>query len=235
MEMTPYTYILKCVPDNTVYYGVRYARGCHPSDFWSTYFTSSKAVKRLLVKYGPDAFQFEIRQTFTSVSAAREWEHTVLRRMRVVSRSDFINATDNISIVPQYGDANSSKRDAVRSKIASGLKRHFSQNPQWNTGKKCGTTSDVQKAAVSSANSERVWTSESRDRLSKAKLLNNPMKGSRHTEASRHLMSISQSGKVRDKVKCPYCDKQGAMNVMTRWHFENCKGKSHGKQQRKNC
>ena len=30
-------------------------------------------------------------------------------------------------------------------------------------------------------------------------------------------------GKVREKVKCPHCMKEGARNVMLRWHFENCK------------
>ncbi len=38
-------------------------------------------------------------------------------------------------------------------------------------------------------------------------------------------MSKSQIGKVREKVKCTYCGKLGAMNVMVRWHFENCKSK----------
>ena len=30
-------------------------------------------------------------------------------------------------------------------------------------------------------------------------------------------------GLVREKVKCPHCMKEGARNVMLRWHFENCK------------
>lgn len=28
----------------------------------------------------------------------------------------------------------------------------------------------------------------------------------------------------QNKVKCPYCDKEGG-NTMGRWHFENCKYK----------
>lgn len=33
-------------------------------------------------------------------------------------------------------------------------------------------------------------------------------------------------GKVRDKVECPHCKKQGAMNTMSRFHFDNCKQKN---------
>jgi late competence protein required for DNA uptake (superfamily II DNA/RNA helicase) len=29
-------------------------------------------------------------------------------------------------------------------------------------------------------------------------------------------------GKIRNKVECPRCGKQGAMNTMSRWHFNNC-------------
>jgi len=31
----------------------------------------------------------------------------------------------------------------------------------------------------------------------------------------------------RKKVCCPYCDKEGAINQMKQWHFENCKNKNN--------
>ena len=33
-------------------------------------------------------------------------------------------------------------------------------------------------------------------------------------------------GKVREKVTCPHCQKAGAMNTMSRFHFDNCKNRS---------
>ncbi len=95
---TPYTYLLKHEPTNTYYYGCRFADGCSPSDFWTKYKTSSKYVKQLIEKYGVDSFKFEIRKTFNSKDKARFWETKVLKRMKVVSREDFINKTDNISV-----------------------------------------------------------------------------------------------------------------------------------------
>lgn len=92
---TPYTYLLKHNPTNQFYYGVRYARGCSPCDFWVDYTTSSKNVKNLIDTYGKDSFSFEIRKIFTDVETARNWEAKVLRRMKVVLREDFLNKHDN--------------------------------------------------------------------------------------------------------------------------------------------
>ncbi len=94
----PYTYLLKHKPTNTYYYGVRYANNCSPKDLWSTYFTSSHYVEKLINEYGKESFVFEIRKTFKSVDAARLWESKVLKRLNVSNRNDFINQTDNLSI-----------------------------------------------------------------------------------------------------------------------------------------
>jgi len=98
---TPYTYLLKHEPTNTYYYGCRFADGCSPNEFWVTYKTSSKYVKQLIEEYGADSFKFEIRKTFDTKDKARYWETKVLKRMKVVSREDFINRTDNLSISPE--------------------------------------------------------------------------------------------------------------------------------------
>ena len=93
----PYTYLIKHLPTGKVYYGCRFAKNCHPSEFWVSYKTSSKQVKNLIEQYGEDSFIFEIRKTFSSVEKCRLWEHKVLRRMSVTKREDFLNQTDNIS------------------------------------------------------------------------------------------------------------------------------------------
>lgn len=87
----PYTYLIRHIPTNRVYYGVRYARGCHPSDLWVSYFTSSKDIKRLIAEYGVDSFQIEIRKQFSDPKKAVAWEIAVLRRMNAIHRPDFIN------------------------------------------------------------------------------------------------------------------------------------------------
>jgi len=79
---------------------VRFAKECHPDDLWVSYFTSSKRVKALRDQYGDDSFDYEVRQTFNSINAAREWECKVLKRMKVLSKPDqWINRTDNRAIL----------------------------------------------------------------------------------------------------------------------------------------
>jgi len=95
----PYTYLLKHVPSNTFYYGVRYAKNCNPDELLVTYFTYSKYVKSLIQIDGIESFEFEIRKTFKNNTTAVKWENTVLRRMKVIYRNDFINKTDNKAII----------------------------------------------------------------------------------------------------------------------------------------
>lgn len=87
-----YTYLIKNHTTNTFYYGVKYGKDADPKQFWIKYFTSSRYVKELIKQYGKDDFSFEIRKTgFTSRESALKWEHKVLRRMKVLERTDFIN------------------------------------------------------------------------------------------------------------------------------------------------
>jgi hypothetical protein len=97
----PFTYLLKHIPTNKYYYeDFNFKKGCHPNDLWTKYFTSSKKIKGLIRRYGKKSFIFEIRKTFKTQKQAREWEHKVLRRMKVIYRDDFLNLTDNKSIDP---------------------------------------------------------------------------------------------------------------------------------------
>lgn len=73
----PYTYLIGWSDLKKYYYGVRYAKGCDPSDLWVDYKTSSKVVHRIAEEHGdPDIMQ--IRKTFDNARDAREWEHKVL-------------------------------------------------------------------------------------------------------------------------------------------------------------
>jgi hypothetical protein len=99
--MIPFTYLVKHIPTNRYYYGVKFKKGCHPNDLWTKYFTSSKKVKGLIRKYGKKSFKFEIRKTFKTAKQAMAWEFKVLRRMKVVERKDFLNQSDNKRIDPK--------------------------------------------------------------------------------------------------------------------------------------
>jgi hypothetical protein len=85
------------------YYGVRYAKNCHPAELFVTYFTSSKYVADYIKKHGlPDII--EVRKTFTEkdrVKKALLHEHRTLKKLKVIHRSDYLNKTDNYAIAPE--------------------------------------------------------------------------------------------------------------------------------------
>ena len=100
IKTIPFTYLLKHIPTNKFYYGVRFKKCCHPNDLWTKYFTSSKKVKGLIKRYGKKSFVFEIRKVFKTTQESIKWENKVLKRMKVIHRNDFLNLTDNKSIDP---------------------------------------------------------------------------------------------------------------------------------------
>lgn len=94
---SPYTYLIGWSKIEKFYYGVRFAKNCHPSDLFTKYFTSSKHVHKIIEELGePDIIM--VIKTFSSTEAARLHENKVLRRLDVLSNSKFINKSTNISI-----------------------------------------------------------------------------------------------------------------------------------------
>jgi len=93
----PYTYLIKCVPTGEVYYGVKFAKNCHPSDLWTTYYTSSKIVMKRIEIFGLAAFNIEIRRTFIDGYQARIWENTVLRRMKAITNPKWLNNSNGVA------------------------------------------------------------------------------------------------------------------------------------------
>lgn len=77
--MTPYVYRIKSKQGH-FYYGCRYAQGCHPSDFWTTYFTSSKPVRFLIEEHGEDFFEPKIVKVCRTQEEALRIERILISR-----------------------------------------------------------------------------------------------------------------------------------------------------------
>lgn len=123
----PYTYALRNKINGKWYYGVKYSKDADPNTFFINYFTSSKDVKADIELYGVDSFEYEIRKIFKidkyesrqhAINSAIEWEHNVLRRMRVTYRADCYNKHICRGIVVMAGELNPSKRLEVRIKLS---------------------------------------------------------------------------------------------------------------------
>lgn len=117
-----YTYRIKWSVTGMSYYGIRYAKGCNPSELWITYFTSSKYVNEYRSKYGePDIIQ--IRKQFNCIKKARSWEQKVITKLNAHKRKDYLNKTNNIAII---NTEETNKKTSERMKI---LRKNF-KNPK---------------------------------------------------------------------------------------------------------
>lgn len=86
----PYTYLIGWPEHNFFYYGVRYKKGCCSTDFFTTYFTSSRLVHECIIKYGMPPIQ-QIRKEFDFPKQAMVWEQKVLRRIKVLYNNKWLN------------------------------------------------------------------------------------------------------------------------------------------------
>ena len=79
---TPFTYLVGWSKLDLWYYGVKYARGCHPTDLWTTYFTSSKLVSALREEHGePDVVAVR-RSNFKNSEQTCACETRVLKAIK---------------------------------------------------------------------------------------------------------------------------------------------------------
>jgi len=202
---TPYTYLLHHIPTNMFYYGVRYKEGCHPEDFWKNYFTSSNVVKSLRKEYGDDSFEFEIRKTFKDAKDSIEWEHKVLRRLKIRETNNvWLNKHDGRAVI---------FTEEVKSNISkTRTGQHVGEkNPMY--GRKRPDTVEFNK---------RPDIIEKRRQKA---LTNNPMKGTKWSEERKRKMSERMSGvnnpmhgKIRPEVgenNKKYKTKRNIENVNT--------------------
>ena len=91
----PYTYFLYHKPTGLKYYGSKTANNkndiADPKTFWINYFTSSKEIAKLIVKYGKGSFSFKIHKLFKTKDDALYYEAYVLKYYNVLDRRDWIN------------------------------------------------------------------------------------------------------------------------------------------------
>lgn len=110
-DRTPFTYLIGWSHLNKWYYGVRYAKNCHPNSLWTTYFTSSKHVKRFIEANGePDIIT--VRLVFSCTMQARRCETRVLSAIPKNLRKSWLNKkfdnakTENVNPHPTLGYTN---------------------------------------------------------------------------------------------------------------------------------
>lgn len=89
----PYTYLIGWSAHKIFYYGAQWGRSANPTNLWTTYFTSSKAVLKYREEFGePDIKQ--IRKIFESAEICWTWENRVLQKLGAKNNIHYLNRSN---------------------------------------------------------------------------------------------------------------------------------------------
>ena len=243
-----YTYLIRHNPTRRVYYGVRTANTKPPlEDLWQEYFTSSKRIHEIIAADGADSFDVEIRKIFDDKAAAIAWEKRVLTRCKVMEDSRWINANIGGYILPT---AESCAKISAFHKGVAKSDEHKQKISEANRGKKKGPLSVETRVKISAKKSGEnnpmfgvPYTEERRLKQSDSmKGKPSPFKGKTVSEEQKQRQREKMLGRKidpdvvekrsatlrsmnmkRERLDCPHCSKNVAVNIYARYHGDRCK------------
>lgn len=167
---TPYTYHIAWTKEDVHYYGVRFAKACHPDDLWKTYFTSSKKVAAFRESHG-EPNTIEIRKIFDSPEKARVWEVKVIRRLNAPSRKNWLNLSDHNDKFYHEGPRGPQSEEHKRKLRDSRKGRKLSEEhkAKLHEGRRNSKNSEKHAAAVLASRIGSKHSDESKRKMSLAR------------------------------------------------------------------
>lgn len=225
---TPYTYLIGWKNLNLWYYGVRYANGCDPQDLWNPYKTSSKYVKECFEKYGTPTV-IEVRKTFTDEKLARIWEQKVLRRLKVVNNTKWINKTDNKAIASLSGKNHPHFGKRKEESPSYGVKRPYvaeRNRQEWLNNNPMHNDECKRKSIINrSGDYHHMKKPEIKEKVSGENNWIYKKPGALEERRARFiLMNKSRIGMKYEKIPCPICNNEMPKNNFKR-HLKLCENK----------
>lgn len=214
MNNTPYTYLIGWTSLNTWYYGVRFQKNCQPGDFWTTYFTSSKHVRKFIEEHGEPDVKI-IRKIFSDSKSARLWEHKVLRRLNARDDLRFLNKTNGDGRFFNSGHTEETKKRLSEKHTGKKLSEETKQKlSKVNKGRLAGerngmygkSHTDDAKRKISAASRSRksLYKGKTYEEIQGSKEIatarkekhrtwmieNNPFRGKKHSEETKEKMRL---------------------------------------------
>ena len=214
MNNTPYTYLIGWTSLDTWYYGVRFQKNCQPGDFWTTYFTSSKHVRKFVDEHGEPDVKV-IRKIFSNSKSARLWEHKVLRRLNARDDLRFLNKTNGDGRFFNLGHTEETKKRLSEKHTGKKLSKETKQKLSIvNKGRLAGerngmygkSHSDDAKRKISAASKSRksLYKGKTYEEIQGSEEIatarkeqhrnwmieNNPFRGKKHSEETKAKMRL---------------------------------------------
>lgn len=196
------------------YYGARWAKGCAPSDLWTTYFTSSKHVKEFKRLNGePDII--EIRRVFDDINECRRYEERVLRKLHVCKNERWLNRGYNGMYLP-IGEK-STKHQAKISAALTGKKR-----TPWSAEHK-KMLSEKTKGISKQFSEEHKNSLKCHDNNDTRVECPHCSKTGQLTNMKHWHFDNCPVIKPREKFECEFCKGLFTKRTHKRYHGNNCK------------
>ena len=226
MDATPYTYLIGWPELGRWYYGVRYAKNCHPDDLWNPYKTSSNSVNEFIINYGPPAIKI-IRKVFQSVDKARLWETKVLRRMQVVESDSWLNKTDNKSIAPLSGRDHPHYGKFGKDHPSFGIKKPEwaeLKRKEWTSNQNPALNADSLARSIANRSGNNHWTHKHPEKIKnkgKANWVHAQEGALEERQAQFREMNKNRIGTHYARIDCEYCGKDYS-TVQIKQHRRRC-------------
>lgn len=206
---------------------------------------SQKKLYNSLKKYGPDTHIFEILEECTIEelnTRERYWQDyfnvleeglnlkltSTEQRRTVLSEETKKKISDSLKGNIPWNKGGQISQD-IKNKISEKLKgRKLSEAVKEKLRGRKQPEETVKKRVASRKANKKVWHSEEAlEKMKGPRKPYGPQKNPQKVKSEEHkekLRGPRGSRGPQQKIKCPYCLKEGG-NTMVRWHFENCKQK----------
>lgn len=171
----PYTYLIKFLPTGQVYYGSSFANNkwkvAHPSQLWTTYFTSSKEIKKLIAVHGKNAFAVSVRRCFDTKEKTIVWENKILTKFNAAHNPTWLNKSNGSDkFVCSQHSAESKKKmsdcriGVKRNPHSEETRKKLSQarqgKPSWNKGLKMTDETKLKMSEIAKQRKREPLTEE---------------------------------------------------------------------------
>ena len=171
------------------------------------YLGSGKLLNRAIEKYGRSSFEKVILETCYTKQELNEREIFWINELKpVYNIAKGGNGGDTITQHPNYN------------LIIEKLKQRIPH--KWTESDK-----DRQRGDKNPAKRPEVREKISRAKLGKSRPDQLGDLNSAKRPEVREKIQLKLKGVPKQKIKCPYCNKEGQPSNMYRWHYNNCKYK----------
>ncbi len=226
-DRTPFFYVLTHLLDGKRYAGIKTSKGCHPSQLWTTYFSSSKVINRIIDIEGKDAFTFEVRAIFDSLEKCLKYEATFLKKIQANINPNWYNLHKKDELQPFISKTISSHNPNQCSKKSAAVKQLIWINQ--NNNKEKRILSSELDYYMSQGFSKGRITGISHPALKGRKLsvdhkkkLLASLNGHIVGENTKKLLSEKNKNAPKDH-HCPHCNKDFVKGHFNQWHGDFCK------------